>query len=78
MFANVHDLIVESSYRGKGIGKKLMDVCLAKLPHGTWYAHTTSENYGFYRKCGFEIEEIQVEVNCVYYGRRKAREEGHR
>lgn len=78
MFGNIHDLVVRTEYRGRGIGRELVKLCLEKLRHGTWYAHTTPENYDFYRKCGFDINELELEGNCTYYGRRKAREQGHR
>jgi predicted N-acetyltransferase YhbS len=48
MIANIVDLIVLSSHRQKGIGKKLIELCGAKLPHGDWFAHTSANNFSFY------------------------------
>jgi len=77
MFATILDLIIKHPYRKQGIGQKLVESCMNKLPHGTWYAHTTSNNYSFYEKCGLKLQNPSESGNCVYFGRRKAREEGH-
>ena len=78
MAANIMDLAVLSEYRGQGIGSKLVELCVQKLPHGDWFAHTSSDNFGFYEKCGFEVKDIKVNGTCAYDGFIKAREEGHR
>jgi ribosomal protein S18 acetylase RimI-like enzyme len=77
MFATILDLIVKSSYRGKGIGQMLVKMCIDKLPLGTWYAHTTSNNYRFYEHCGLKVQDVTESGNCVYFGRRAAKEAGH-
>lgn len=51
MAANIMDLVVLSEYRGKGIAKKLVELCVQKLPHGDWFAHTS-------KKCGFEVKDL--------------------
>lgn len=58
MAANIMDLVVLSEYHGKGIGKKLVELCVQKLPHGDWFAHTSANNYSFYEKCGFEVKDL--------------------
>ncbi|GEN52813.1 GNAT family N-acetyltransferase [Halobacillus faecis] len=73
MMATIMDLAVSESYRGKGLAHKLISLCMEKLPHGDWFAHTSEENFSFYESCGFQVEE-----NCSFYGYRKARDEGHR
>lgn len=45
MTANIQDLMVNKDYQKRGIGKKLVELCLQKLPHGNWWAHTTPKNY---------------------------------
>lgn len=57
MVASIQDLIVLESYRRRGIGKKLVEKCLSKLPCGNWSARTTPENYDFYKDCGFSIPQ---------------------
>lgn len=42
MIANIVNLVVKCEYRGKGLGKKLVALCLQKLPHGDWFAHTSA------------------------------------
>ncbi len=78
MTATIQDLAVKESYRGKGIGKRLVSLCLQKLPHGNWWAHTTPENYEFYTKCGFKFSQISESSTLTYMGFMNARLEGHR
>lgn len=78
MYATILDLVVKGTHQGKGIGKELVRLCVQKMPHGTWYAHTSSNNHSFYKSVGFQVQDVLESANCVYYGRRRAREEGHR
>ncbi|MCU9612024.1 GNAT family N-acetyltransferase [Caldibacillus lycopersici] len=78
MMATIMDLIVEENYREMGIGKKLVSLCLQKLPHGDWFAHTSANNFPFYEKCGFTINNLTKNGTCVYYGYIQARKDGHR
>ncbi|MBM6619590.1 GNAT family N-acetyltransferase [Bacillus suaedaesalsae] len=76
--ATIADLVVRSTHRGQGIAKKLIELCVSKLPHGDWFANTSSNNFSFYEKCGFEVKDLSENGTCVLYGFRKARQEGHR
>ncbi|MFO1445350.1 GNAT family N-acetyltransferase [Bacillus sp. Bva_UNVM-123] len=78
MAANIMDLVILSDYRGKGIGKKLVELCVQKLPHGDWFAHTSANNFPFYEKCGFEVKDLTKNGTCAYYGYIQARKDGHR
>ncbi|THE11547.1 N-acetyltransferase [Bacillus timonensis] len=78
MAASIMDLVVLSDYRGRGIGTKLVDLCVQKLPHGDWFAHTSATNFSFYQKCGFEVKDPTMNGTCVFYGYKQARIEGHR
>ncbi|TFE02349.1 GNAT family N-acetyltransferase [Jeotgalibacillus salarius] len=78
MAANIMDLVVSTDYRGSGVASKLVELCLQKLPHGDWFAHTSANNFPFYQKCGFEVKDLSQNGTCAYYGYIKAREEGHR
>ncbi|PFG06455.1 GNAT family N-acetyltransferase [Bacillus sp. es.034] len=78
MAANIMDLVVLSEYRGKGIGKKLVELCVSKLPHGDWFAHTSADNFKFYETCGFEVKDLTENGTCAYYGYIQARRDGHR
>lgn len=78
MTATIQDLAVKEEYRKKGIGKKLVGLCLQKLHHGNWWAHTTSDNYDFYRKCGFNTSEISYSSTLTYMVFSKAKIEGNR
>lgn len=78
MVASIQDLMVMLEHRKKGIGEKLVNLCLQKLPHGSWSAQTTPENYDFYKKCGFEITEQSKSTTLIYNGYKIARCDGHR
>lgn len=78
MAASILDLVVASEYRGKGIGQKLVALCVQKMPHGDWFAHTSSNNFSFYERCGFEVRDVNSHGTCSYYGFIEARKQGHR
>lgn len=78
MAAMIMDLVVKSEYRGQGIGKKLVELCLQKLPHGDWFANTSANNFDFYKRCGFEVRDLAHNGVCAYYGFIEARKQGHR
>lgn len=78
MAANIMDSVVQSDYQGKGIGQKLVELCVQKLPHGDWFAHTSANNFSFYEKCGFEVKDLSQQGTCCYYGYIQARKDGHR
>jgi ribosomal protein S18 acetylase RimI-like enzyme len=78
MAATIMDLVVLSEYQGKGIGKKLVELCVSQLPHGDWFAHTSANNFKFYESCGFEVKDLTENGTCAYYGYIQARRDGHR
>ncbi len=78
MAASIMDLAVLTEYQGRGIGQKLVDLCVQKLPHGDWFAHTSANNFNFYKKCGFEVKDLSGNGTCAYFGYIQARQEGHR
>lgn len=78
MFASIQDLIVKQKHRKKGIGTKLIQLCLQRLPHGSWATQTTPENYRFYQNCEFEIHDHSNNTTLIYNGFSKAIKDGHR
>ncbi|MBT0726684.1 GNAT family N-acetyltransferase [Rosenbergiella australiborealis] len=46
-------VIVDPACQGKGIGKKLIDALLAKVPNGNVRLHATEMGQGLYEKYGF-------------------------
>lgn len=78
MFASIQDLIVAKAHRRKGIGRKLVALCLQKMPHGGWSAQTTPENYEFYRQCGFDMPDYSQSATLTYDGYHIAKLDGHR
>ncbi|MFJ7737650.1 GNAT family N-acetyltransferase [Lysinibacillus sp. NPDC097287] len=77
MAANILDLVVLSEYRGQGIGKILVELCVQKLPHGDWFVHTSTNNFKFYETCGFEVKGLSSHGTCTYFGYIQARKDGH-
>ncbi len=78
MVATVLDLVIHPDYQGKGIGSKLMELSMRKLPHGNWFSHTTSNNYRFYERFGFAKSLEDKEATLVYNGFRQAKMDGNR
>ena len=72
MVASIQDLIILEKYRKIGLGKRLVEKCIAKLPCGNWSARTTSENYDFYMKCGFSMPQ-ESNATMEYNGFRLSR-----
>lgn len=59
MIANIVNLVVKCEYRGKGLGKKLVALCLQKLPHGDWFAHTSANNFDFIEVVDLKLESYR-------------------
>lgn len=78
MVASIQDLMVLKEHRKKGIGRKLIELCLQKLPHGGWSAQTTPENYEFYKLCGFEMPNNLQSETLTFNGYFRAKKDGHR
>lgn len=78
MTANVQDLIVKSQYRKMGIGRKLMQLCIIKLPTGMWYCHTTPNNFKFYEDCGFTRPTEISEETLIFNGYFNSRDDRRR
>lgn len=52
----IQDLLVRPSYQRRGIGRRLLEICLAQYPHVRQKVLLTDnieENLAFYRACGF-------------------------
>ena len=77
MVASIQDLMVKDNYRKQGLGKKLVELCINKLPCGNWSAKTTPENYIFYKECGFSMPSSD-NATLEYDGYKKAKIDGNR
>ena len=52
----IQDLLVRPSYQRRGIGRHLLEICLAQYPHvrqKVLLTDHTEGNLAFYRACGF-------------------------
>ena len=66
LFKEIHvsNLSIDKSYRGQGIGRKLLEIVEKELSNDmTDYIVLTTNKFqevvGFYKKCGFEIEFVR-------------------
>jgi ribosomal protein S18 acetylase RimI-like enzyme len=50
----IYDLLVDPDYQGVGIGKKLVEMCVAHYPDSEWLVGMDKKNIEFYEKCGFK------------------------
>jgi len=61
--AHVEDVVVDATIRGKGLGKILLDQCLAIAEAEKCYKlilDCAEKNVPFYQKCGLEVKERQM------------------
>jgi ribosomal protein S18 acetylase RimI-like enzyme len=53
----INNLVVASDYRGRGIGRQIMDTILREDPRVTYVLRGDPENEEFYRRLGFDRAE---------------------
>lgn len=71
-FAYVSDVFVLENYRGRGLGKKMIDFCLnhPELSNLRQWLLLTKDAHEFYQKCGFkQVENAErfMSMNNVNY-----------
>ena len=67
--AHVEDVIVDNTYRGKGLGKMLVQKCIDYAQIHDCYKiilNCSDENIPFYEKCGFSKKENEM---ALYFQR---------
>lgn len=60
---HIEDVVVNESYRGRGIGKLLVDHCSSYAQKNGCYKvilDCDRKNVGFYNNCGFEEKSVQM------------------
>lgn len=60
---HVEDVVVDSSVRGRGVGRLLLDALVAEAQKVGCYKvilDCSDENAAFYAKCGFVRKEVQM------------------
>lgn len=63
--AHIEDVVVDSSFRGVGVGRLLIQKCIETAKHVNCYKcilNCSTHNVGFYQKNGFEIKSNQMEL----------------
>jgi ribosomal protein S18 acetylase RimI-like enzyme len=51
---------VDQEYRGRGIGKRLIETILRSSDMVTYLLRADPDNIGFFRKLGFETSDLAV------------------
>lgn len=60
---HIEDIVVKDKYKGKGIGKRLIEELIKLGRKKKCYKYTlacSKENIGFYESCGFKINGINM------------------
>ena len=68
--AEIVGIAVSEKHRGRGIARQMLQHAIAEEALQTVFAQTDDDAVGFYRKCGFEVEEEVIEYPdgvCVRY-----------
>jgi GNAT superfamily N-acetyltransferase len=55
LFTIIPEVMVDPAYRGRGIGRELMNRALALAPGGTLMIGATSDSVGFFQRLGCEL-----------------------
>ncbi|HBG82012.1 TPA: hypothetical protein DDW69_04225 [candidate division CPR2 bacterium] len=63
----IYDLAVLPTYQRQGIGKKLVEKCLEKFPKTQFTLGTSSKNFPFYEKFGFEKSANYLEKKSLFF-----------
>jgi len=61
--AHIEDVIVDNNYRGKGLGKMLINTCINYAKDHNCYKiilNCNDKNIPFYEKCGFSKKENEM------------------
>ncbi len=56
----INNVVVDSKYRNKGIGKKIVTTIIESNPKVTYILRTEEENEGFYKKIGFKSAKYSM------------------
>ena len=66
------DVAVLPEYQGRGIGRAMVEKCIARYPAAQWLLCTIPERMGFYEKLGFSRDDsIFMSIPCVYFDTQK-------
>ena len=64
--AHIEDVVVKSGYRGKDLGKKILQALVDLAKECECYKvilDCDEKNIGFYKKCGFERHGVQMRLD---------------
>ena len=61
------DVAVLPPYQGMGIGRIMVEKCMARYPAAQWLLCTVPERMGFYEKLGFSKDDsVFMSIPCAY------------
>ena len=62
---HIEDVVVDSNYRGQGLGKKMINILVDRAKKEKCYKvilDCSEKNVGFYEKCGFVKHEVEMRM----------------
>ena len=62
---HIEDVVVDQEYRGNGLGKILVDYCIAYAKNNDCYKvilNCSEDNVPFYSKCGFTCKNLEMSL----------------
>ncbi len=66
-YGHIENVVIDEKYRGKGIGKALVDYLVEEARKGNCYKvilNCSEDNISFYKKCGFNQNgKIEMRIN---------------
>ena len=65
--AIINDIAVNSNFRGKGIGSKLVRFIFEQFEVNKIIAETDDDAVMFYKRCGFETDKIGTKFDTNRY-----------
>lgn len=63
----IYDLVVDTEYRNRGIGKELIKRCMVHFPSTEWLVQTKKHIAPFYENMGFKLyDDIILTIPSIY------------
>ncbi|MBI95544.1 histone acetyltransferase [bacterium] len=62
---HIEDVVIDSNYRGKNLGKKIIDFAINYCNNKGCYKvilDCDEKNIGFYKKCGFKLKGFEMSL----------------